>query len=338
VAVQSPIPKPDFTLTDFNGQPFHFVRQTHDKVALLFFGYTHCPDVCPLHMANIAAVLRQMPYEERSRVVTIFVTTDPERDTPQRLRQWLGQFDPSFIGLTGTRQELEAAQKLLGLRPAERQYAAGDSSNYFVAHAAQVFAFARDGYAYLIYPFGLGQEDWAADLPRLVSDPSGASIRKAIAAARAREQQVTAPTPQEGAEVRMGGIYVTEALLAEPPSSSEAALYLAIRNETPFPDTILAVVSDMAARAELHQTQTSGNMQHMMAVGALPLPPRSETRLRPGGTHVMLFDLRRKLARGDSITVLFSLARSGALEARAVVLSYPEIQRRLADSKARERR
>lgn len=331
VAVQSPIPKPDFVLTDFEGKPFDFVPRTHDKVTLLFFGYTHCPDVCPLHMANIAAVLRQMPYEERSRVVTVFVTTDPERDTAERLRQWLGQFDPSFVGLRGTLAEVEAVQRQLGLRPAFREYAGADSTNYFVAHAAQVFAFARDGYAYLIYPFGTRQEDWAADLPRLVHDASGASIRRAIAAARMRDEQSVAPSPQESAEIRMGGIYVSEALLAEPASNSEAALYLVIRNDTPLSDTVLAVVTDMAARAELHQTHTSGNMQHMMPVRTLALPPHSETRLRPGETHVMLFDLRRKLASGDSITVLFSLARSGALEARAAVVPYPEVQRRLAE-------
>ena len=86
VAISPPLAKPPLTLTDFNGQPYDFAAQTRDKVALLFFGYTHCPDVCPLHMANIAAVLGRMPAGDRARVVTVFVTTDPERDTPARLK------------------------------------------------------------------------------------------------------------------------------------------------------------------------------------------------------------------------------------------------------------
>ena len=87
VALPTPIATPSLTLTDFNGQPFDFAAATRDKVGLLFFGYTHCPDVCPLHMANIAAVLKRMSAEDRARVVTVFVTTDPERDTPARLKR-----------------------------------------------------------------------------------------------------------------------------------------------------------------------------------------------------------------------------------------------------------
>jgi cytochrome oxidase Cu insertion factor (SCO1/SenC/PrrC family)/copper(I)-binding protein len=328
VAVATPIPKPSFTLTDVNGRPYDFARETRDKVALLFFGYTHCPDVCPLHMANIAAVLRQMSFEERGRIVTVFVTTDPERDTPQRLRAWLANFDASFVGLTGTGEALAAAQASLGLREATREYLGADSANYYVGHAAQVFAFARDGNAYLIYPFGIRQEDWAADLPRL-ANLSGDAIRRAIAAAVRANAQAVAPEARPP-DVTMGGLMVTQALVAEPASLSEAALYLTIRNETPGEDTLVAVATDFAARAEIHATMGTGEMRHMMATSAVPLPARMETRFVPGGTHVMLMDLRRPLRAGDSVTVLLSLARAGGLQARALVVPYAELEKALA--------
>src|SRR5687767_2456525 len=190
-ALPSPLAKPAITLTDLNGQPWDFRANTRDKVGLLFFGYTHCPDICPLHMANIAAVLRRMSAEERARIVTVFVTTDPERDTPARLREWLPNFDPTFVGLTGTKEELARAQAALGLGEAQREYVNGDSTNYFVEHAAQVFAFARDGFAYTVYPFGIRQEDWANDLPMLSRDSTGADIRRTLAAqARSGQLQV----------------------------------------------------------------------------------------------------------------------------------------------------
>ncbi|HEY7573705.1 MAG TPA: SCO family protein, partial [Thermoanaerobaculia bacterium] len=85
-------PKPDFTLTDTEGGPFDFRARTDGFVTLLFFGYTHCPDVCPVHMANIAAVLADLDYADRARIRVVFVTTDPERDTPGRLREWLDRF------------------------------------------------------------------------------------------------------------------------------------------------------------------------------------------------------------------------------------------------------
>jgi protein SCO1/2 len=176
----APLPKPSFILTDYNGKAYNFARETDGKVGLLFFGYTHCPDVCPVHMANIAAVLRQMPWEERSFIRVVFVTTDPERDTPQRLKEWLGHVDPSFVGLTGTPEALAHVQQSLGMSPARREVVNGDSVNYSVGHGAQVFAFARDGNAYLVYPFGIRQEDWAHDLPKLARDSSGVDIRRAL--------------------------------------------------------------------------------------------------------------------------------------------------------------
>ncbi len=331
VALPAPLARPSFILTDFNGQPFDFAAQTRDKVALLFFGYTHCPDVCPLHMANIAAVLRQMPAEDRARVVTVFVTTDPERDTPLRLREWLGNFDPTFVGLTGTKEELARVQQSVGLGEARREYLNADSANYFVGHGAQVFAFARDGVAYTIYPFGIRQEDWANDLPRLVSDATGATIRRDLESqARAGNLNVA---PDQASPVTMGGLVITQAVVAEPASQDEAAAYLTFRNETAQEDTLVAVAADLAARGEVHETMGEGELRHMMATPSVVLPPRSEVKLTPGGKHIMLLQLRRKFVAGDSVTLLLSLARAGGVEVRAPVVPYAELEKALGLTK-----
>ena len=327
VALPTPLAKPSFTLTDINGQPFDFAAQTHDKVALLFFGYTHCPDVCPLHMANIAAVLKQMPAEDRARVVTVFVTTDPDRDTPARLREWLGNFDPTFVGLTGTKEELDSAQRSVGLAEAQREYLNADSANYFVGHGAQVFAFARDGVAYTIYPFGIRQEDWANDLPKLVSDATGTTIRRDLAAqAKAGKLSIA---PDQASPVTMGGLVITQALVAEPATQDEAAAYVTFRNETNQEDTLVAVASDLAARAEVHETMGEGELRHMMATPSVVLPPRSEVKLTPGGKHIMLLQLRKKFVAGDTVSLLLSLARAGGVEVRAPVVPYAELEKAL---------
>src|SRR2546425_2789779 len=80
--VNPPLPKPRFTLTDTSGAPFEFWSKTQGYITLLFFGYTRCPDECPLHMANVARGLHTMPLELRDQVKLVFVTTDPARDTP----------------------------------------------------------------------------------------------------------------------------------------------------------------------------------------------------------------------------------------------------------------
>ncbi|MGH7557259.1 MAG: SCO family protein [Gemmatimonadota bacterium] len=164
-----PIPRPDFTLLDTTGRPYDFLAETRGKVALLFFGYTHCPDVCPIHMGNIAAVLEDIGAERRREVQVVFVTTDPERDTPERIRTWLDRFDPAFVGLRGSRAEVDSIQRSLGLPPSVAQAPVGGGSDYMVGHAAQVLAFSPDGPARVVYPFGSRQEDWARDLPRVIA-------------------------------------------------------------------------------------------------------------------------------------------------------------------------
>src|SRR5215467_1267581 len=99
--VTPPLPKPKFTLTDTSGAPFDLWSETQSYVTLLFFGYTHCPDDCPLHMANIASSLQQLPAEIGEQVKVVFVTTDPARDSAAVLRAWLDNFDARFVGLTG---------------------------------------------------------------------------------------------------------------------------------------------------------------------------------------------------------------------------------------------
>jgi protein SCO1/2 len=161
-----PIPRPSFTLTDTHGQPFDFRVRTDDTVTLLFFGYLNCPDVCPVHLTNIATVMHGLPYDVTGKIRVVFVTTDPARDTPEKLQAWLANFDPSFIGLRGTPEQVTALEKSVDVAPAVAR--APDSAGaYEVGHAAQVLAFTRDDSAHVVYPFGTRQADWAHDLPLL---------------------------------------------------------------------------------------------------------------------------------------------------------------------------
>ncbi len=157
--------KPDFVLTDTEGQPFDFREATRDRTTLLFFGYTSCPDICPVHLANVAAVLRKLPRDVGRAVTVVFVAVDPPRDTPERIRTWLDHFDGRFVGLTGTPAELEAAQVAAGVPPA---YADGEGDDYIVSHAGWISLYTHDGRAELRYPFGTRQHEWAHDLEVLV--------------------------------------------------------------------------------------------------------------------------------------------------------------------------
>jgi len=168
IVLESAPPKPSFTLEDTNGEPFDFRQKTDGYSTFLFFGYTSCPDVCPVHMASLAAVRRQLPSELQRSMKVVFVTTDPERDTPERIRDWLANFDPDFVGLRGSKAEVDSIQLSLGLPPSI--YEPPDETGFYVVgHASQVLAFSPDGSIRVIYPFGTRQADWKHDIPLLAA-------------------------------------------------------------------------------------------------------------------------------------------------------------------------
>ncbi|MBK8003210.1 MAG: SCO family protein [Gemmatimonadetes bacterium] len=162
-------PKPAVTLTDTEGRPFRLREDTDGQAFLLFFGYTHCPDVCPVHMQNIAAALTRLPPAVRRKVRVLFVTTDPARDTPAVLRTWLDHFDPTFVGLRG--DSVTIAESLRQLHLGQPVIQPGsDDTTYTVGHSASVLAFSSDNLAHVAFPFGTRQQDWVRNLPLLV-DP-----------------------------------------------------------------------------------------------------------------------------------------------------------------------
>jgi cytochrome oxidase Cu insertion factor (SCO1/SenC/PrrC family) len=161
------LPRPAFVAQRGDGSPFDFRTETSGKLTFLFFGYTHCPDVCPLHMANLAAAIHALPSEIAAQVQVVFVTTDPERDTPERLRSWLSNFDSTFVGLSGDAAALNAVQQSMGMPPAMRD-AEPTKDGYTISHGAHLWAFTPDDSAHVVYPLGLAKEDLTGDIPKLL--------------------------------------------------------------------------------------------------------------------------------------------------------------------------
>lgn len=155
--------RPSFVLTGTDGEPYDFRAETAGRLTLVFFGYTSCPDVCPVHMATIAEALDKTD----APATVVFVTTDPARDTPERIRSWLDSFDPDFVGLTGDLAQIEAAQVAMGTTVAIAEEA-DDDGDYLVGHTSGVFVITPDDRVRLVYPFGTRQQDWVDDLTRIV--------------------------------------------------------------------------------------------------------------------------------------------------------------------------
>lgn len=163
VEVLAPSPRPQFTLTDTSGRPFDFGAETAGMITFLYFGYTSCPDICPVHLANIDNALQVRPdLAVRTRVV--MVTVDPARDTPEVLRAYLDRFDPRFVGLVGTPEEVEAAQRAAGVAVAVAEVDENGTPNGLVGHAAQVLGYGPDDLLHVAFPFGTRASAYAHDL------------------------------------------------------------------------------------------------------------------------------------------------------------------------------
>jgi protein SCO1/2 len=155
-----PHPRPSFVLTDTTGRRYDFAARTRGRPTFLFFGYTHCPDVCPTTMADVASALRGLPAGLRDSVRVVFVTTDPTRDTPATLAAWLANFDADlrtrFVGLTGPQAEIDAAQRGAGVVLAQ------DGGQ---THSAQLLLYGPDDLCRVFYLAGASPADIAHDLP-----------------------------------------------------------------------------------------------------------------------------------------------------------------------------
>ncbi len=167
VAQSGEVRMPDMHFPSMDGGDYDLRAETEGKVALLFIGFTNCPDICPVHLANLSAVLGDLSLEISRDIVTIFVTADPARDTPERLQEWLGAIDDDFIGLQPTREQVNALEDALQI--VRSVVSPDEPTGYFVGHAAQIIAFDRQGVARAAFPWGVRQRDWRFDLPRMVA-------------------------------------------------------------------------------------------------------------------------------------------------------------------------
>ncbi|MBM9506021.1 SCO family protein [Actinacidiphila acididurans] len=165
--LDTPFAKPHLVLTDNHGKPFDLVKQTAGLPTLLFFGYTHCPDVCPTTMSDIALAKSKLPAAEQAKLRVVMVSSDPERDTPARLNEWLGAMDKSFIGLTGKFPQIQAAARSVGVgidAPVKEK-----DGSITVTHGAEVLAFwPKDNLGHVLYMSGTTAAQYQADLPKII--------------------------------------------------------------------------------------------------------------------------------------------------------------------------
>ncbi|KUO21377.1 SCO family protein [Streptomyces dysideae] len=165
--LDKPFEKPDLVLTDTHGKKYDLREQTAGKPTLIYFGYTNCPDICPTTMSNIAVAKKQLSKADQDQLRIVFVTTDPERDTPAALGKWLKGIDPQVVGLTGDFATIQAGARTVGIsiEPPSK-----DKNGKTVSmHGTQVIAFSpKTDAGYVLYGEDAVVDDYIKDLPKLI--------------------------------------------------------------------------------------------------------------------------------------------------------------------------
>ncbi|MFC5181011.1 SCO family protein [Actinomadura harenae] len=291
---------PGVRLTDQNGRPYDVAGQAGGKVTMLFFGYTHCPDICPTTMADAAGAMSLLSPAEKARTRVLFVTADPARDKPKALKDFLGKFDPSFVGLTGPYAEIKKAaddaKTPITPPPADAK------GNYAVQHGSNVMVYGPDGSGALMFPYQFGSADMAHDLKALLAAPASAPAP-------------TSPTAQSAGASET--IKVSGAQVRVPSSPDVTAGYMTITN-TGQPDTLTGVDSPAAATVEMHRMSMDGNGMKMEQVKAVPVG-KGTVEFAKGSLHLMLMK-PRDLKVGQEVPLTLHFAKAGDVAVTAKVV------------------
>ena len=160
LVVNPPLPTSDFTLTSDEGHTVH-LSDYRGKVVLLYFGYTFCPDMCPTTMAAVRKAFRLLG-PQADQIQLLMITVDPERDTPEKLHEYLDFFDPRFVGLIGNVEEVRRIAAGFGAKFMRHEGTA--NTGYLIDHTAEVTVIDPKGNVILRLPYGMPAQEMASDL------------------------------------------------------------------------------------------------------------------------------------------------------------------------------
>jgi protein SCO1/2 len=270
-----PDPKPltAFALTDDKNRLFD-LASLKGKWSFVFFGFTHCPDVCPTTLAELARARESIARNTAGAedIQFVFVSVDPNRDTPSKLRQYVDYFDTTFLGVTGDDAQI---RNLAGQLGAPYQVAITPGlENYPVYHSTAVFLL-----------------DPRARYHAVFTPPHEAeAIGRRFKVVRELEA---------GDAVSVGDAWIRET----PPGMSMMAGYMELQNNAARPQVLVAASSSGFESVMIHRTIVKDGMAGMAHASQIELAPKASMHFAPGGYHLMLMNPKRALRAGDPVII-----------------------------------
>jgi len=164
--INPPLPVTDFALQTANNKVFRLSEQK-GKIILLFFGYTSCPDVCPVTLATFKQVYDDLG-EDAQQVRFVMITADPDRDTPDKVAEYAARFNSEFIGLSGDMMVLASIWKELGVFVEKQE--SDSAAGYLVSHTASVYVLDQQGGLFMTFPYGTNATEIADDIRQILKE------------------------------------------------------------------------------------------------------------------------------------------------------------------------
>ena len=277
------IPNIDFTLTDQNQKPFTLSDQ-RGNVTLIFFGFTYCPDVCPLTLSNWKRIAEALA-SDAAGVRFVYITVDPERDTPEKMREHLAIFSTNFIGLTGALEELLPVYSAFGVYR-EKEQVSESAAGYIINHTARMFLLDRSGRWRLSFAQDTPVADIVHDIRLLLQE---------------KLQRIS-----------VNGIWSWPAHASTDGGGGTGAVYLTIVNDGDVADRLLRVHTGVADTLEIHETVMVDDRMKMQPVTAgIEIPAHGSIEFKPRSHHIMLIGLRQDLRAGERFPLVLEFEKSG---------------------------
>lgn len=282
-ALQLPEPRtlPEFQLLDQQG-----IALTNDwfrgRWTLVFFGFTHCPDICPATLQILSAARRELQATGRADDLPqiLLISVDPERDTVASLQQYIAHFGEGISGATGALEEIRKLASALGIFFEREALEPGDDPRqYNVAHSAHVLLIDDQGMYRAVFSPPHSIAAFVTDLPILMRS-NGATAGPALSVSDVQ-------------------------LIAALPGRDAGVAYLTLHNHRNQAVALAGITSPQFARVELHETLLNNGIASMRSVTSLTLEANSSTGLVPGGKHLMLFEPAQALTPGQRVTLQF---------------------------------
>lgn len=278
----------DFTLTAHTGKPVR-LGDLQGKLVLLYFGYTFCPGICPTTLAEVAQALQTLGPQEAEKIQVLMISVDPERDTPDRQAAYLTHFNPSFLGLTGTPEEIATTAASYGIY--YKKYAGTTANSYMVDHTSMVIVVDEKGFVRLLFPFGTPAQAMADDLTALLHNAASAS---------------------DGPQIQVENAWGR----ALPKVVTASEFYMVIRNRDTQPDKLVGGHSPACGMVKLYegyQTPLGAMGMRPVSGGFIEVPPMGLVELKVGGLHIMCMDKQQDFTSGIHLPLTLAFEKSGEI-------------------------